>query len=181
MLGNTQNPLLMKTEQETAAKVLPKFKNSFERIIAAGLKFMYSKETHDEMVGILNAKRPPEINVGDGVGKLMGILWNEGKGTLPMQAYMPAAAVLLCEGMDFAEKAGKIQVTPQTLAAATKECYAIVLRQFGVTPEKMQQMLAQQGKGGQGMPSMAPAPGAPPQTPPATGKPAGIIASAMGG
>jgi len=176
MLGKTTNQLLQQTEQQTAAKVPVKFKNSFERIIAAGLKVMYSPQTHDEMIKVLNSPNDPAINVGDGVGKMMGLLWNEGKGTLPMQAFMPAAVVLLCEGMDFAEKTGKIQVTAQTLAAATKECMSVVLQQFGITPEKMQQMMAQQQK--QGASSAPTSPGAQPAAQP--GKPAGIIGSAMG-
>lgn len=143
MLGKTTNPLLQKTEQQTEAKVLPKFKGAFDRIISAGLKVMYSPETHDMMVSQLGEQNPPEINVGEGVAKLMGILWHEGKGTLPMQAFIPASLILLCEGMDFAEKAGKIQVTPDTLAAATKELMSSLMQILGITPEKIQAAKAQ--------------------------------------
>ena len=145
MLGKTNNPALQKTEQAAEAKVEPKYRNAFERIVAAGMKVMYSEQSNSLLTDQLSKPGEPATNVGDGVGKLMGILWSEGKGTLPMQAMMPAAVVLVCEALDFMEKAGKVQVTPDMIADATKECMSVVLQGFGVTPEKLQQMQAQNG------------------------------------
>ena len=88
MLGKTTNPLLQKTEAATEAKVPPKYKGAFQRIVAAGLRVMYSEQTHDMMVKELQKPQDPSINIGEGVAKLMGILWSQGKGTLPMQAMM---------------------------------------------------------------------------------------------
>jgi len=143
MIDQNANELLQKVKQQTEAKVLPKFKNSFDRIILAGEKFMYDDTTHDMMVSQLGENNPPEINVGEGVAKLMGILWKEGKGTLPMQAFIPAATVLLCEAMDFAEKSGKIKITPDTLAGATKEMMSSLMQLLGITQEKIQAAKAQ--------------------------------------
>lgn len=69
--------------------------------------------------------------------------WKEGKGTIQMEAFIPASLILLCEGMDFAEKAGKMQVTPDTLAAATKELMSSLMQILGITPEKIQAAKAQ--------------------------------------
>lgn len=175
MLGKSTNPLLQKTEQATMAKVPPKYRPAFERIVTAGLKVMYSQQSHSLMADQINKPGDPIANVGDGVGKLMGLLWTEGKGTLPMQAMMPAAVILVCEALDFAEKAGKLQASGDAIAMATKECMSVVLQQFGVTPEKMQQMLAQQ----QGQQPAA-QPAGSPNPPAAPAAPAGIIASKMG-
>ena len=128
MLGKTTNTLLQQTEQQTQSKVPAKFKTSFDRVVLAGQKLMYSDETHSMMRSQLDAPNPPEINVGEGIAKLMGILWKEGKGTIQM---------------DFAEKAGKIQVTPDTLAAATKELMSSLMQILGITPEKIQAAKAQ--------------------------------------
>jgi hypothetical protein len=143
MLGKTTNTLLQQTEQQTQSKVPAKFKTSFDRVVLAGQKLMYSDETHSMMRSQLDAPNPPEINVGEGIAKLMGILWKEGKGTIQMEAFIPAALILLCEGMDFAEKAGKMQVTPDTLAAATKELMSSLMQILGITPEKIQAAKAQ--------------------------------------
>lgn len=139
MLGKTTNPLLQKTEAATEAKVPPKYKGAFQRIVAAGLKVMYSEQTHDMMVKELQKPQDPSINIGEGVAKLMGILWSQGKGTLPMQAMIPATTILMCEAIDFAEKAGKFTATPESVAAVTKETMSDLMQLLGVTPQKIQQ------------------------------------------
>ena len=139
MLGKTNNPLLQKTEKQIEAKVNPKYQGAFKRIVMAGLKVMYSPQSHEMMVKELQKPQEPAINIGEGVAKLMAILWSQGKGTLPMQAMMPATIVLMCEALDFAEQVGKVKVTPQLLAAVTKETISDVMQLLGVTPEKVAQ------------------------------------------
>jgi hypothetical protein len=143
MLGKTTNPLLQKAEQAAQSKIPAQFQNAFQRIVTAGLKVMYSPQTHEMMVQEMNKPQPIEASAAEGVAKLMGILWHEGKGTLPMQAMIPAAVVLLCEGLDFAEKAGKAKVTPQILAEATKQCMSDLMQILGITPQKIQAAAAQ--------------------------------------
>ena len=67
MLGKTTNPLLQKTEAATEAKVPPKYKGACQRIVAAGLRVMYSEQTHDMMVKELQKPQDPSINIGEGV------------------------------------------------------------------------------------------------------------------
>ena len=43
---------------------------------------------------------------------------SQSKGTMPMKAAIPAAAVLLCEGADFMEQAGLVKVDQNVLAKA---------------------------------------------------------------
>jgi hypothetical protein len=50
----------------------------------------------------------------------MGILYHASKKTAPMQALIPAGMLLLFEGLQFLEDAGRVQVTPDFLARARR-------------------------------------------------------------
>lgn len=179
MLGKTTNPLLQKAEAATASKVPEKYRNAFERVVAAGLRVMYSEQTHDMMTSQLGEDNPPEINVGEGIAKLMAILFREGKGTIPMEAFIPASVVLLSEGLDFAEKAGYLHADAETLAAATKELMSSLMQVLGITPEKIKAAKAQTGQAGQT--TQRPEINATTtQTPQQPAAPKGIIGAAMG-
>ena len=166
MLGKTTNPILQKTEQAIEAKVKPEQKAAFQKIIAAGLKLMYADKMRAGVTKSLKEGGDPAQIVGDGVAKLLGIMMNQSKGTMPMQAAVPAATILLCEGLDFVEQAGVVKVDSNVLATAMQEMNSSFMQLLGVTPEKLQAMM-QKAKT-----SAAPA------TQPA--KPSGLIAAAQG-
>lgn len=153
-----KNPLLKQAAQAVEAKVPAELKNTFQRIILAGEKFMYSPKTHEMMMKQMSGPNPAEA-AGEGIAKLFAILFKESKGTLRMEAAIPAMTVLLCEGLDFLEEAGRLKVDESLLAAATEEMGSDILQMLGMTPEKLQKMVAQRG-------------GA---------QPAGIVSQAQGG
>ena len=93
-------------------------------------------------------------------------------GQLDMRAAIPAGVVLLCEGLDWMEKAGMIAVNNATLSSAMKSMMTSTLQLFGVTPQKLAQMHSGQSSG---------APGVQPAiSPTAPQQPVGIIAGAQG-
>jgi hypothetical protein len=163
---NSKNPILQKAEQANTAKVQPELIPTFKKIVLAGEKLMYSPQTHKMMLQQMQSNPNPAEAAGEGIAKLFAILLRESKGTLNMKAAIPAMTVLLCEALGFMEDAGKAQVTDQLLADATREMGSALLQVLGVTPSKLQSMMA---NGKQMMPS------APSERPPA-----GIIASAQG-
>ena len=169
MIGKTTNPLLQKTEEAIAAKVPANLKNAFQRIITAGLKVMYDPKTNDMMAKELKSQGDPAEIAGAGVAKLLGLLMNQSKGTMPMKAAIPAATVLLCEGLDFMEQAGLVKVDQNVLAKAMQAMSSSFLQLLGVTPDKMGQMIAQ-ARQQQAAPKAAP-----------PKRPAGIVAAAQQG
>ena len=148
MIGQTQNPLLIKTERAIQEKLKPQSVSAFQRIVTAGLKVMYSPQTRQMLARQLMSGGDPATVAGEGAAKLMGILISQSKGSMLqpaiLPAVMPAATVLLCEGLDFMEKAGKAQVTPDLLAEATHTMGTALLQVLGATPERIAQAKAQQ-------------------------------------
>jgi hypothetical protein len=142
MLGKTTNPLLQKTELGIQAKLKPQLQMPLQRTVTAGLEIMYGG---DYKIMLQQLSKSPDYphNVGEGAAKLVGILYHQSKNTMPMSIAVAAATIFMCEGLDFLEKAGKLKVTPDLLAETTQDMGASVLQLFGVTQDKMQQMMAQ--------------------------------------
>lgn len=141
----TDNQLLQQTVTAIEAKVPQELRATFQRVVLAGEKVMYSPQSHDMMIKQLKSSDNPAEAAGEGVAKLFAILLNQSKGTLNMRAAIPAMTVLLCDVLDFMEKSMGVQVTPQLLAAATKEMGSSLLQIMGVTPEKLNQAMSKAG------------------------------------
>lgn len=151
----TKHPMLVQIEQQTEAKVPADLKPTFDRIIAAGQKVMYSPQSHKMMLDQMSKGEPADA-AGEGVAKLFGILMHESKNTLNMKAAIPAMNMLLCEALDFMAQAGKVEITPELIAAAMQEMSSSIMQVLGVTPDKLKEMAAK----GQGAPQQPqPAPG----------------------
>lgn len=143
------NPLLQQTQQGILQKIKPELKAPLERTVAAGLQVMYAKPE----VLIQQLSKSPDFahSVGEGAAKLVGVLFSQSKNTMPINIAVPAATFFMCEGLDFLEKAGKVQVTSELLAEATQDMSASVLQLFGVTQDKMKQAMAQKGQPAEGI------------------------------
>ena len=143
MLGKNANPLLKKTEQAVTEKMPANLKAGFSKAVTVGLKIMYSDQGQNIMKDQLMKSGDYANNAAEGTAKLLGEMYKQSKMTMPMTIGIPAATVLMCEALDFIEQAGKIQVTPDLLAEATKALSAYVLQLFGVSQDKLHEMAQQ--------------------------------------
>lgn len=138
IMENTANhPLLQAVEQAVRAKVEPKFMNAFQRIIQGGMKVLYSPKTHDFVAKQLDQKESVEHIAGEGTVKIVAVLYKESKGTMPMEASIPAAQILLCEVLDFMAKAGRATITDELIAESTRVMIQMLLQAFGYTKEQI--------------------------------------------
>jgi peptidoglycan hydrolase-like protein with peptidoglycan-binding domain len=176
------NALLQKAEAAYKAKIDPRLLPVVMKIVSAGKQVMYSPQTRHMMQAQLAGGADPE-KIGQGIAKLMGILFHASKKTAPMQALIPAGMLLLFEGLQFLEDAGTVQVTPDLLAACTQATSSALLQVLGIKPEQVQGAIDHARTRAQ--PAQPAAPGAavaPAATPGAAAAPAaGIVGSAMGG
>lgn len=141
-----------------AMHVNPQQQEQLQRIVAAGMKVMFSQQTHQLMLDSMQGEGPVEQKLAQGVVGLMGMLWSESKGSIPPSLIIPAATVLMAEAADFMNQAGQ-PVTPEQFGAATEMMIDLLLKQGGVDSNK----LAAAADGGGG----APAAGMPQQGAPA--------------
>lgn len=155
------NQLLEQTKSSILAKAEANIRPVIEKVVAAGQKAIYSPEMREMTLKQLGDGQDPEL-IGAGVAKLAGILYNQSKNTIPMQALIPSAMILLCEGLQFLEDGGAREIDADFLANCTQAMTSNLLQLLGVSPEKLDGMINQPGS------STAPA------------KPTGIVAGAQG-
>jgi len=135
------NEMIKKAEAAIDAKVPPADKQAYDRIVLAGMKVMFSKETHGELLkGLMEADDPMKTAV-EGIIGIIGILFKESKNTMPVGPMIFAGQSLLMEALDFMEQGGMIEVTPEMLSTATRTYLETLLPKIGLTPDKMQAIM----------------------------------------
>lgn len=133
------NQLLEQTKRDILQKS-PQLRPVIDKIVKAGQEVMFSEQTR----GMLTKQLSNGINaeaIGAGIAKLMGILFNQSKNTMPFEAMAPAATVLMCDALQFLEDAGAVKVDAKLLADTMKAMSSGLLQLFDVTPEKLQGMV----------------------------------------
>lgn len=123
------------------AAIPPADKGEVERVVKAGGKVMFSKETHKYMQTILADEGDMADNLGIGIVQLMMLLHGQSKGNIPLKAWAPAASILLVHAMEFVDK---------TEGGMTMEIYGEALKVmiFGLKKkvEEIMQKSKQQGR-----------------------------------
>lgn len=137
------NPILEKIKQAVLQKK-PQLQPVIEKIVEQGQRVMYDPKTRGMMSKQLANGADPEA-IGEGVAKLMGILYTESRKTMPMEASVPAATILLCEALQFLEDAGVVKVDNNMLAQCMKAMSSALLQLFGVSEQRLQSMIAKKG------------------------------------
>lgn len=183
------NALLQQTKSAVLKKADPRLVPTINKTVAAGVKILNAPQTQQMIKAQLGNGDDPET-IGAGIAKVAGMLYNQSHNQLPPQILMPAAAVLLCVGLEALEEAGTIKVDNNTLAACTKAMGSSLAQLFGATPDKLQGMVnqsratgASSGASGATTGQPAPAlgsPGQPGQPGQVVGQPAGVVAGAQG-
>ena len=142
-------PIKAQIEQELRAKLSPELNKAMDKVIVAGMKVMFSPETHQLALKEIEGDDMPE-DVGRGVANLLMMLFQESRGTMPMEAGIPGAVVLCIEALEFLEKAGAIEVTKETVARSVQSLFTYVMQGAGISKEKMGGMMAaaKQGQAG---------------------------------
>jgi hypothetical protein len=176
-------PLLVKVATEVTNKVPVQLREPLLRAVNAGNKIMYAKETQHLVQNQMLQKAPVGTKIGEGVAKLIGIVWRDANGKLPMRIMIPAGVVLAMQAIEFMVDTKVIkpeEVDTALVDEVTQEFASSFLQLLGVTPEKLQGMLHQATSAYEqhvGSQPAEPAPQqAPQQQPPQQG---GIVQGAM--
>lgn len=137
-----KNPMIIKAEAAVDAKVSAADKQAYDKIVLAGMKVMFSKETHGELLKGLQESQEPLKTAVEGIIAIIGILFKESRNTMPVGPMILAGQSLLMEALDFMDEAGMIQVTPDMLGQATQMYIETLLPKIGLTPERMKSITA---------------------------------------
>ncbi|CAB4158855.1 hypothetical protein UFOVP713_29 [uncultured Caudovirales phage] len=121
----------------------PELQEAYERVVIAGMKVMFSKESHKLMLDELQKEGPIGQKLGMGIAGLMLMLFKESNETMPPQVIVPAGVNLLSRAADFIRESKIEKITNADIGDAMEIMISTILQKFGVGPEQMEQMLNQ--------------------------------------
>ena len=135
--------------------------SQLDRIVLAGKKVMFSKQSHQMMLKELEGPGTIAQKLGQGVAGLMALLWQESKQSLPPQLLIPAGMVLVAVAGDFLRQAGE-PVTDQDIGGGIEALVTALLQATGVDPDRVAEMGGKSGGADAitGATTKAPQPGA---------------------
>lgn len=142
--------MLDPSQIRASMKIPPQLKESYLKIISAGMKVMFSDKTSGMMVQQLKSSPDMVKNLSDGIAGLMAILFKQSQNKMPQQLIVPAALELLTHAVDFIAKTKMAQLTPKQVGDATVATIYAVLAKFHISRAQADQMLAQMGQKGKG-------------------------------
>jgi hypothetical protein len=112
-------------------------RDAYDRIIGAGMKFMFSDQTHGEMVKMLKGQGTLDDKLSAGVAYLMMNMVQQSNGTMPPELIIPAGIDLILQAAEFAEKTGMDQVTTEIIANAMHKYVLLVAKKAGVSEDQL--------------------------------------------
>lgn len=125
----------------------PHMQQPFQAVIVAGMKVLFSQQTHAMVLKQINGPGPMSQKLGDGIAGLMALLFQESQRSIPPQLLIPAGMVLMAHAADYLNKTGN-PVTSQDFGLATQVMVESLLKAFHVDPAKLQAHIAAGGRGG---------------------------------
>lgn len=130
----------------------PHMVKPFQAVIVAGMKVLFSDQTHQMVMKQMSGAGPLSQKLGDGIARLMSMLFQESHRSIPPQLLIPAGMVLLAHAADFMNKSGQ-PVSAQDFGTATQIMVEELLKAFNVDPSKV--MANMPGKAGTQPPAAA--------------------------
>ena len=141
--------------------VPPELMESFERVVLAGKKVMYSPQMEDTIKQELAGDGPIEKKLAFAVAGLIAMLDKQAKPRIPVQLIVPAAIELVHDAADFVKSAGLApDITPEQVKTATQLVTMVVLKIYGANEQQIADAMT--GKAKQPAPAAAPEPAQPP-------------------
>jgi hypothetical protein len=140
------------TPQEIGAQIAkdipPDLQEAFARIVKAGMKVMFSEQTHDLMMEQLSQDGEMQQVLGEGIAGLMLLLFKKSNQTMPPQLLVPAGIYLLAEAADYAEKIMKEKMPPEIMADSIQVMTDIIFEKMGVPKDKLNAAMTKAEQGG---------------------------------
>lgn len=120
--------------------VPPELQRAYDGLVVAGMKVMFSKESHELMLKELEREGPMAKRLGEGIAGLVLLIFKESNNNLPPQVLIPAGTELLVQAADFLRKTGEA-VTNKDIGDGLEIMVGVLFDKFGVSTDKVMQMV----------------------------------------
>lgn len=108
------DPILEKVRQGVESKLPPQAKDDFDRIVVAGMKILYSPQTHPVVQQLYDKVQQGGFQpqaIATGMVNFLGMIYRASRGKMSVPAAYPAGIVLLTYVLDDLEKTRGLQIT----------------------------------------------------------------------
>ena len=136
-----KNPILSKAQAEVDKQVQDRA--SYDKIVRAGLKAIYSKGTFGKLTQELVKAEDPVADVARGMVAIISMLSRQARGTMPPVATVQAGMALLLDALDFMEQSGMVKISEQVLEKAITEFMEALMPALGINQGRMDELLGQ--------------------------------------
>lgn len=133
------NEILASAEKKIESELLPDVRENYLKIVVAGMK----AGVHGGLSSILASLEDSEDPVKDcavGSVNLVLLLRRQSRGTMPVNALVPAAMTLMIRSLDFAHESGIVEVGREELVSATKTFTNQLFRSFNMNTSMLNSM-----------------------------------------
>jgi len=145
--GQDQNMDYDAQIQDMEARVPPDMKDAWDRIMVAGMKFLFDESTNTMVNDYLEGPGDMSQKLGEGTAGLMVTLDKESRGALPKELLIPGGIALMILSIKYMKKAGIANVSSQEYAKAIEIFMYKLLGAFGIQQQQfdgyIDQMAAQ--------------------------------------
>lgn len=137
-----QNTLLKQAEDRVEKTVPPAQRDNYLKIVVEGMKYALNKGPEGVLASLKGSKDPLSDSVHGAIG-IVGALRKNAKGTMPLEAMVPAAMALMFHALDFAEKMKLLTVTETELDKAAHLFLDTILPLLQVPKAKLEESFRQ--------------------------------------
>jgi len=130
--------------EDISGNIPKEFQEAFARVVKAGMKVIFSEETHEDIIQMLN-KSEGDIGemLGSQIASLMAMLYQKSNQTMPGEVIVPAGTYLLAQAAEFLETVTEEEMAPEIIAQAMQTMIDSLMRGFGVDPQQFGQISEQ--------------------------------------
>lgn len=137
--------------QDIQSKIPPEFQEAFQRLVVAGMKFMFSPQSQQMIDDGLQQDQQTPVGelIGQFVAGVMVTMLKQSRGAPPGEMLIPAGVELVIQAAKYVEKAGYRQVTANDLGMAIQTFIYKIVEQFGATGEQFDAVMDKMGSDAQ--------------------------------
>jgi hypothetical protein len=124
----------------------PPMREAYDKVVAAGMKFMFDKSTHKFMQQEMSSEGPIDDKLATGILGLIEMLMSQSKGAFPHQLIIPAGIELMLHAADYAAQTGSAEVTAELMASAIQKFTIALFDKVGVPEQQLMGGIAKIGE-----------------------------------
>lgn len=140
MSGTTQrlsNPLLQQVEQQIESNLAPEIRESYMKVVVAGLHVSLAKGRRGGMASLIRSKDPVS-DAAMGAVALVLSMRKQSKGVMPLKAMVQAGMTLMLHALDFIDRAKVARIAEPQLDQASRIYANTLFARLRITPAMLQ-------------------------------------------